>query len=117
MNQSVIDRMDLVMDIPLPPKEVMFERAMAITKETDAALVSTMVEVVYEMADFCEKHGIDDGEVGMRSLISWILSTRVTKDPYESAIDTIIAKATTNAADQEELKSSFLDPKFKVKGA
>lgn len=117
MNQSVVDRMDLVMDIPLPPKEVLFERAMAITKETDAAMVSNMVEVVYDMADYCRQHGIDDGEVGMRSLISWIMSTKVTKDPYEAAIDTVIAKATTNINDQEELKSSFLDPKFYKRGA
>lgn len=116
INQSVVDRMDLVMEIPLPSKEILFERAMAITKETDAAMVSMMVEVVCDMASYCRAHGIDDGEVGMRSLISWILSTRVTKDPYESALDTIIAKATNSAEDQEELRSSFLDPKFKVKG-
>lgn len=116
LNQSVVDRMDLVMEIPLPSKEVLFERAMAVTKETDAAMVSLMVEVVDDMARYCREHGIDDGEVGMRSLISWILSTRVTKDPYESAMDTIIAKATNSEVDQEELVSSFLDPKFKVKG-
>ena len=116
LNQSVVDRMDLVMEIPLPSKEILFERAMAVTKETDAAMVSLMVEVVDDIAKYCREHGIDDGEVGMRSLISWILSTRVTKDPYESAMDTIIAKATNSEVDQEELVSSFLDPKFKVKG-
>ena len=53
MNQSVIDRMSLVRDVELPTPEVMVQRAMAVTGETDEYLVSQMVQVVNDIADYC----------------------------------------------------------------
>lgn len=51
----------------------------------------------------------------MRSLIDWIMSTEVTGDPYESALYTIISRATANEEDQALLKSSVLEPVFAPK--
>lgn len=45
MNQSIIDRMSLLRDIELPSPEVMAERAMSVTGETDEYKVSQMVQV------------------------------------------------------------------------
>ena len=53
MNQSVVDRMSLVKDIELPEPEVMVQRAMAVTGCADEYLVSQMVQVVNDMADYC----------------------------------------------------------------
>lgn len=69
MNQSVVDRMSLVKDIELPEPEVMVQRAMAVTGCADEYLVSQMVQVVNDMADYCRKNSITDGACGMRSLI------------------------------------------------
>ena len=81
MNQSVVDRMSLVKDIELPEPEVMVQRAMAVTGCADEYLVSQMVQVVNDMADYCRKNSITDGACGMRSLIDWVISAEISGDP------------------------------------
>ena len=115
VNQSVVDRMSLVMDIELPEPEVMVQRAMSITGETDELMVSDMVHVVNDMAEACRKNNITDGSVGMRSLIDWIVSTQITGNPYQSALITVISKATTEKEDRDMLIDTVLDPFFNKK--
>lgn len=109
MNQSVVDRMDLVLDVMEPSKAVMIQRAMSRTGETDDDLVTEMVDIVSAVKEKLRDLGDNSGEAGMRSLISWILSTRVTKNPYQSALLTVFAKATTDAGTREMLISQTLD--------
>ena len=115
MNQSVIDRMSLVRDVELPEPEVMVQRAMSVTGETDELMVSDMVRVVNDMADYCRKNSITDGSVGMRSLIDWIVSFQVTGDVYSSALQTIVSKASAEEDDREALISAVLEPVFAPK--
>lgn len=115
MNQSVLDRMSLVRDVDLPTPEVMVQRAMSVTGETDEYQVSQMVQVVNDMAEYCRKNSITDGSYGMRSLIDWIVSTQITGDPYQSALYTIISKATSDELDRESLISTVLEPIFAPK--
>ena len=103
------------MDIELPEPEVMVQRAMSITGETDELMVSDMVHVVNDMAEMCRKSNITDGSVGMRSLIDWIVSTQITGNPYQSALMTIVSKATTDKEDRDMLIDSVLDPFFNKK--
>ncbi len=112
MNQSVLDRMSLVMDIELPAPEVMAQRAMSVTGCEDDYLVSQMVQVVNDMADYCRKNGITDGSCGMRSLIDWIISSEITGDSYTSALHTIISKATSDEEDRHALIAAVLEPIF-----
>lgn len=115
MNQSVVDRMSLVEDIELPAPEVMVQRAMAVTGCADEYLVSQMVQVVNDMADYCRKNSITDGSCGMRSLIDWIVSTEISGAPYVSAKYTVISKATADEEDRESLISTVLEPIFAPK--
>lgn len=115
MNQSVIDRMSLVRDVELPSPEVMVQRAMAVTGATDEYQVSQMVQVVNDLSEYCRKNSITDGSYGMRSLIDWIISSEITGDVYESALYTIISKATTDEVDREALVSTVLEPIFTPK--
>ncbi len=115
MNQSVVDRMSLVKDIELPEPEVMVQRAMAVTGCADEYLVSQMVQVVNDMADYCRKNSITDGACGMRSLIDWVISAEISGDPYLSAKYTVISKATANEEDREALITTILDPMFAPK--
>lgn len=46
----------------------------------------------------------------MRSLIDWIISSEITGDVYESALYTIISKATADELDREALISTVLEP-------
>ena len=112
MNQSVVDRMSLVRDIDLPTPEVMVQRAMSVTGETDEHLVSQMVQVVNDIADYCRKNSITDGSCGMRSLIDWIVSTEITGDPYTSAMYTVVSKATNDETDREAIIAAALEPIF-----
>lgn len=115
MNQSVVDRMSLVKDIELPEPEVMVQRAMAVTGCADEYLVSQMVQVVNDMADYCRKNSITDGACGMRSLIDWVISAEISGDPYLSAKYTVISKATADEEDREALIATILDPMFAPK--
>lgn len=115
MNQSVVDRMSLVKDIELPEPEVMAQRAMAVTGCADEYLVSQMVQVVNDMADYCRKNSITDGACGMRSLIDWVISAEISGDPYLSAKYTVISKATADEEDREALITTILDPMFAPK--
>ena len=115
MNQSVVDRMSLVKDIELPEPEVLVQRAMAVTGCADEYLVSQMVQVVNDMADYCRKNSITDGACGMRSLIDWVISAEISGDPYLSAKYTVISKATADEEDREALITTILDPMFAPK--
>lgn len=115
MNQSVLDRMSLVRDVELPCPEVMAQRAMSVTGATDEYEVSKMVQVVNDLAEYCRKNSITDGSYGMRSLIDWIISSEITGDVYESALYTIISKATADEIDREALISTVLEPIFAPK--
>lgn len=115
MNQSVVDRMSLVKDIELPEPEAMVQRAMAVTGCADEYLVSQMVQVVNDMADYCRKNSITDGACGMRSLIDWVISAEISGDPYLSAKYTVISKATADEEDREALITTILDPMFAPK--
>lgn len=115
MNQSVVDRMSMVKDIELPEPEVMVQRAMAVTGCADEYLVSQMVQVVNDMADYCRKNSITDGACGMRSLIDWVISAEISGDPYLSAKYTVISKATADEEDREALITTILDPMFAPK--
>ena len=117
MNQSILDRMNMIIDINLPSPEIMAQRAISITGADDELLVSQMVRVVNDMSDYCRKNGIMDGSVGMRSLIDWINSTEITEDPYESALITVVSKATSNETDRSSIISAILEPIFAPKTA
>ena len=94
---------------------MMVERAMKVTGATDEYQVSQMVQVVNDMADYCRKNSITDGSVGMRSLLDWIVSSQITGDVYQSALYTIISKATANDEDRSALITSVLEPIFAPK--
>lgn len=112
MNQSVLDRMNLVLDIELPAPEIMAQRAMSVTGCEDDYMVSQMVQVVNDMADYCRKNGVTDGSCGMRGLIDWIISTEITENAYDSALHTVVSKATANEEDRHALITSVLEPLF-----
>lgn len=103
MNQSIVDRMNLVKDVDLPSPEIMVQRAMSVTGVTDEYLVSNMVKVVNNIAEYCRNNSITDGTVGMRSLLDWLISYEVTGDAYTSALNTVISKATAVEEDREAL--------------
>lgn len=106
MNQSVISRMDLIYDMEAPDLNTMVKRVMNVTGFTDEQEATKMAIVVRDVAERCRQTMITDGSCGMREFKSWVLSTMVTHDPYESALSTIISSA---SADPDT--EAFLDMK------
>lgn len=112
MNQSVISRMDLIYDIMSPDIATMVKRVMNVTGFTDEQEATKMALVVRDIADRCRQTMITDGSCGMREFKSWVQSTMITKDPYESALYTIIASASADPDNREDLITTCLEKQY-----
>ena len=110
--QSVISRMDLIYDMEAPDLNTMVKRVMNVTGFTDEQEATKMAIVVRDVAERCRQTMITDGSCGMREFKSWVLSTMVTHDPYESALSTIISSASADPDNRAELISSCLEPQY-----
>ena len=89
MNQSVISRMNLIMDIEAPDVDTLAERTMKVTGCTDKSLVTDMAASVQEISERCKETMINDGSCGVRELISWVQSYMVCGNVLEAAKYTI----------------------------
>ena len=112
MNQSIISRMDLIYDVAAPDLATMVKRVMNVTGFTDEQEATKMALVVRDIAERCHQTMITDGSCGMRELKSWILSTMITKDPYESALSTIISSASADPENRADLISTCLEKQY-----
>lgn len=112
MNQSVISRMDLIYDMEAPDLNTIVKRVMNVTGFTDEQEATKMAIVVRDIAERCRQTMITDGSCGMREFKSWVLSTMVTNDPYESALSTIISSASADPDNRAELISACLEPQY-----
>ena len=116
VNQSVISRMHLVIDMVSPDVEIMTQRVLKLTGCSDKEMVRKMVEVVKSIEEYAAQHDITDGVCGIRELTSWVVSTdKVTHDPYESAQETIIPKISSERESQLEVSNACLAPIFSKK--
>lgn len=112
VNQSVISRMDLIYDIETPDLATMVKRVVNITGCTDEQETAKMAGVVRDIAERCRQTMITDGSCGMRELKAWVLSTMITKDPYESALSTVIASASADPDNRADLISTCLEKQY-----
>lgn len=112
MNQSIISRMDLIYDITSPDLNTMVKRVMNVTGCTDEQETTKMAMVVRDIAERCHQTMITDGSCGMRELKAWVLSTMITKDPYESALSTIIASASADPDNRADLITTCLEKQY-----
>lgn len=112
INQSVLDRMDLIIDLPDPPQKAMVDRLKAATGLKDEDTLLKMVEVATKIEEYCYTHAITDGVCGFRSLLSWAASTKLTGNAYQSALHTIISKATNETIEQDKIIDQILIPYF-----
>ncbi len=112
MNQSVISRMELIYDIVAPDIPTMVKRVMNVTGFTDEQEATKMALVVRDIAERCRQTMITDGSCGMRELKNWVQSTMVTKDPYESALPTVISSASADAENRADLITTCLEKQY-----
>lgn len=112
VNQSIISRMDLIYDIESPDLGTMVKRVMNVTGCTDEQGVTKMAMVVRDIAERCRQTMITDGSCGMRELKAWVLSTMITKDPYESALSTVISSASADPENRADLITTCLEKQY-----
>lgn len=112
INQSVISRMNLVMDMEQPEIETMVERVCGITGCKDITAVHRMAEAVDEIAVRCRETMITDGSCGMRELIAWVQSYIICENELEAAKYTVLSSVSGDAENRAEIFNTCLAPRF-----
>jgi MoxR-like ATPase len=112
MNQSVISRMNLILDIESPDVDTLAERTMKVTGCTDKSLVTDMAASVQEISERCKETMINDGSCGVRELISWVQSYMVCGNVLEAAKYTVLSSVSSDPENREDILSSCLEQKF-----
>ena len=112
LNQSILSRLELKYEMEAPNLATMVQRIMKITGFTDEQEATKMAKVVQDIDERCRQTMILDGCCGMREFKAWVLSTMITKDPYESALSTIISSASADPDNQADLISTCLEQQY-----
>lgn len=110
LNESVIDRFQLVLTMDLPEKREMVDRVIKRTGMKDSGLISEMADIVHDINEYITKNDII-GVCGMRSLLSWAMAVKVMgiDKIYQSCIQCVINKAATDREDRMTIKEAILD--------
>lgn len=112
MNQSVISRMNLIMDMEEPDVDTLTERVMKVTGCTDKSAVSDMAASIQEISERCRETLINDGSCGVRELISWVQSYMVCGNVMEAARYTVLSSVSSDPENRADILSSCLEQKY-----
>lgn len=124
IQQSVLSRMDIVMQIENPSVSETIERTKAKTGFKGTTLLAKMAHIMNEINDFCREHDIRDGVCGPRELKNWAqesilvqLSEDGTDTPMESSVitalfPTLLAKVSQSPEDVEEVITGVINKHF-----
>ena len=109
INQSVISRMNLIMDIDEPDEDTLVARVLGITGCTDKSAVVTMARIVKSISEYCRQNLITDGCCGVRELISWVQSYMICKDIEAAANITVLSSVSADVDSREEIRQNCID--------
>ncbi len=109
MNQSIISRMNLIIDLNEPEVDTLVKRVQGITGCKDTSAIKTMAKIVHSIHEYCHDAAITDGCCGVRELISWVQSYMICNNIAEAAKYTVLSCASSDASCREEIKASCID--------
>lgn len=112
MNQSVISRMNLVIDLEEPDEATLIKRVKGITGCKDTKAIQKMAEIVKCINEYCRESSIRDGCCGVRELIAWVQSYMICNDLSEAARYTVLASASADSQCREEIEISCLNTRL-----
>lgn len=124
LQQSVLSRVQSVYQIEAPEESVLAERTMKTTGFKGKPMLTRMAKFILECSEYCKDHDITDGVCGPRELQNWakkaILLQREldgSEEISESAViyaafPTVIAKASQNTEEQEEVLTAVFSKAF-----
>lgn len=110
LNQSVLSRMDFILDMAEPDTNTLVERVSKITGFEERNKISIMAKIVHSIQQHCRMNMIDDGCCGVRELISWVQSYMICGDMMEAAKYTILPSVSADEENREEIITTCLDP-------
>lgn len=105
MNQSVLSRMNLIIDMEAPDVETLAKRAMKVTGCTDRTAVMDMAAAVTTISEHCREHMINDGCCGVRELISWVQSYMICGNILEAASYTVLSSVSGDPENRADISS------------
>ena len=112
LNQSIISRMNLVIDLAEPDTDTLIGRVVNITGCKDTSVIAEMAKTVTEISEHCRETMITDGSCGVRELISWVQSYMISGNILESARYTVLSSASSDPENRAEIYSTCLEGKF-----
>ena len=98
MNQSVLSRFQIKMDIHAPEDTILAERLRSMTGCPKSVRIPQILKAYHAVLNTLKTLYLTDGSVDLRTLADWISSYMITGSYMESAEMTIIPSAT---ADEE----------------
>lgn len=112
MNQSVLSRMDLIIDMNEPEKDELVRRVSGITSCSNLSVLSQMAEAIGDIQMKCRSEAITDGCCGMRELISWVQSYMICGNVMEAATHTVLSSVSSNVDNRDEISRTCLETRF-----
>lgn len=111
LDPSVIRRMAFIIDSYDLPKEKAIARLELNTQVHNAKILEKCYTVWDRIRSFCHDKGITDGSISQSELEMWVLAVKL--DGYtnyrQNCIECVVAKATNDIEEQEEIIESVVD--------
>ena len=101
--------MNYTKEIETPSTSQLVDIVAINTKCSNKPFIKQCVQVMNNIREYLSDAGIDDGVVGVRSVIDWVDNVMKLGDIKEGAKETIISKATFDTDVQKYLYAEYVD--------
>ncbi len=121
LDNAVIRRFSFIEDSYEMSKADVLKRVKYNTRFDDNDLLNKMYDVWKAVDDYCKKNEITEGSVSMTELERWVqcvqvsltLSEGLENELYENCVKAVVAKATSNIDEQNDIRRAILDIRLK----
>ena len=110
LNQSILSRMDLILDMAEPDTVTLVSRVSGITGCKEKDKVETMANILSSIQKKCRMEMIDDGCCGVRELISWVQSYMICGDMMEAARYTVLSSVSADEENRKAIETTCFEP-------
>ncbi len=114
INESVLSRMDMIIDYSPITVDELVKRAMRNTgiDQGENENVRLMAELMVDIQNYCREQLISDGVCGPREFENWVLAYMVKKDILEACKSTVISKASKRREAQQDILDNVISVKI-----
>ena len=117
LNQSILSRMDLIMDMEEPDVDTLVKRVSGITGYKEKSRLKLMAEIVASIQQKCRMNMIDDGCCGVRELIQLGAKLYDLRRSYGKQRGIrFLPSVSADAENRAEIMSTCIEPVFKCIG-